>query len=1007
MLKQLFCVVALVCTASFLSAQNVFDPSDTLITYDGSSPAGTTSNPGVPPNFIMSKWVRSSKMHWPTNNFKCYIWNGMQFRLRFPNNYNPANPGKYPVIVFFHGGGEIGGVYDNEMQLVWGAQLFEQRINNGEWNGFLLFPQEPAIGWNDYHFSRINSVLDTLQKYNNTDPDRVIAMGLSAGGFGGLSYTSLYPQRVAVSIQASPVQVAALTNTVNNWVHVPVWVANGGTDVNPDPASMQGFYTGVRNAGADIYQTYFANSSHNTWTDMWTLKNPAGAYLTDVYWANAHKAQPLVYFQNQQFCNGAPLSARMGITPGFYAYEWQQNGVTIPGANGNEYTATQAGQYRVRFMRVAGGAWSAWSPRPVVISTKACATDTLFAEHFTNDNAYVSAAPYSRSNFTCQNGIMTSGTDQFTQDATGVQGNRFLASFTSNGSGCTYSAGDMVWARSGSIAVTPNTNYEYSFYAGNQNGTNPAQLAPVINGTALISGAAAVTGTGNASWKKFTYTWNSGNAVSATIGIINRAVVTAGNDFAIDEICFKRLPASLYPACVTNTAPANGATLSTQTTATLSWPSSPTATTYDVYLWTGATSPQKPVANVGGTSYNAKGLAAGTLYNWYIIPRNAIGAATGCSAAGTTVFTTAATDTPLPACAVNITPSNGAVIAAQNSASLNWASVAKANSYDVYLWTGPTVPAKAIAHTTTNSYLASGLAIGTTYSWYIVPGNGSGRATGCISNKTYFTTTSSSVTDTGKGTGLRGDYYKNSHMDGKIVFSRIDPTVNFNWGSGSPSPLVGHKEFSVRWTGWVQSLYSETYTFYTDADDGARLWVNGQLLGDSWKGHRFFKETSGRITLVAGVKYTIQMEYYDKKGNAVAKLFWSGPSTQKEIIPMHQLYPAAASDKDDKGIHPKPHLEFLDAFLNIKDGIIQTTGIYPNPVLSGQNTTLLINSDEEEKATVQIVSVTGNKMTSQQVDLRKGVNRVAIKTSDLRPGLYIIYVSTHLNGPATLQLIIN
>jgi len=96
------------------------------------------------------------------------------------------------------------------------------------------------------------------------------------------------------------------------------------------------------------------------------------------------------------------------------------------------------------------------------------------------------------------------------------------------------------------------------------------------------------------------------------------------------------------PLCVTNTSPANGSTIGTQTTATLTWPSAATATSYDVYLWTGATAPSSPTANVGSTSYNATGLTASTTYNWYIAPRNAIGAATGC-AANKTTFTTAAT----------------------------------------------------------------------------------------------------------------------------------------------------------------------------------------------------------------------------------------------------------------------------------------------------------------------------------------------------------------------------
>ena len=514
MLRLSILLLTLVC-CHLVNAQNVFNPADPLIQYDSTAPAGSAANPVKPSEFTMSKWVRTPRVAWNTSNFKSYSWRGMSFRLRFPNNYNPANASKYPVIVFFHGGGEIGTVYDNEFQLLLGAQLFEERINNGQWNGFLLFPQQTAIGWDDYYFSRINGVLDTLQKYNAADPDRVIAMGLSLGGYGAVAYGSFYPGRVATMLPASPAQVRTLSGSINNYKHIPIWLANGGLDTNPDPYNAQAFYKDVRNAGGDIYQTYYANTGHDTWSYMWYQNNGTGANMLTAFWNNAHKAQPLLFFQQQQFCTGAPIAARMGITAGYAAYEWDKNGSSIPGATGNEYTATSTGQYRVRFKRDAAGPWSAWTPHPVVISTKSCMADTLFAEHFTGDNYFVAATSYSIGNFGCQGGIVTSGTDQITQDATGIQGSRYLVNYTyAAGGGCSYGVNDRVWNTASPVTVLPNTNYEYSFYLGNLSGASPARLAPTINGTPLTDSFAAATGSGNGSWKKFTYTWNSGNATS-------------------------------------------------------------------------------------------------------------------------------------------------------------------------------------------------------------------------------------------------------------------------------------------------------------------------------------------------------------------------------------------------------------------------------------------------------------------------------------------------------------
>jgi hypothetical protein len=140
----------------------------------------------------------------------------------------------------------------------------------------------------------------------------------------------------------------------------------------------------------------------------------------------------------------------------------------------------------------------------------------------------------------------------------------------------------------------------------------------------------------------------------------------------------------------------------------------------------------------------------------------------------------------------------------------------------------------------------------------------------------------------GTGNGLSAVYYDNRDFTGATV-SRVDPTVNFDWGTGAPAPGIGPDTFSARWTGQVQAQVSQTYTFYTTSDDGVRLRVDGQLIIDNWTNHAA-AENSGTITLTAGQRYNIEMEFYEDGGLATAKLSWSGPSTPKQIIPQSQLY---------------------------------------------------------------------------------------------------------------------
>jgi hypothetical protein len=140
------------------------------------------------------------------------------------------------------------------------------------------------------------------------------------------------------------------------------------------------------------------------------------------------------------------------------------------------------------------------------------------------------------------------------------------------------------------------------------------------------------------------------------------------------------------------------------------------------------------------------------------------------------------------------------------------------------------------------------------------------------------------------GGGLRGDYYQGTNFQ-NLMLIRIDSQVNFNWGDpGSPDALVGNDNFSVRWAGEVEAAFTETYTFYTNSDDGARLWVDGQQLVDDWT-DQGTSENYGTIDLVAGNVYTLVMEYNDSSGAAVAELQWSSPSVPKQLIPQAALSP--------------------------------------------------------------------------------------------------------------------
>ncbi len=112
----------------------------------------------------------------------------------------------------------------------------------------------------------------------------------------------------------------------------------------------------------------------------------------------------------------------------------------------------------------------------------------------------------------------------------------------------------------------------------------------------------------------------------------------------------------------------------------------------------------------------------------------------------------------------------------------------------------------------------------------------------------------------------RGVYWNNVGQSGTPALIRNDVAVNFNWGFGSPNPvLVFADYFSARWTR-VFTFIGGTYRFNLNADDGIRLVIDGNVILDrysyvGWQTNRI------DVPISAGV-HTIQIDYVEQGGIA-------------------------------------------------------------------------------------------------------------------------------------------
>ncbi|MHC4437062.1 MAG: carbohydrate binding domain-containing protein, partial [Planctomycetota bacterium] len=465
-------------------------------------------------------------------------------------------------------------------------------------------------------------------------------------------------------------------------------------------------------------------------------------------------------------------------------------------------------------------------------------------------------------------------------------------------------AGENAWAsglqHAGHVFET-NKIYTLSVFLKCNEGTLSIGLKPEL-GEDPWTGYGATTVTITDEWVEYTTTTPVITEDVDPATITFHISATAG-DFWVDAVRWYEgdyVPPSFSSFTARNPSPENGAT-HPETWASLSWTAGNAAASHDVYIgdnyddvlagtgdtfW-GNQGLDFIIAGFPGNPY-PDGLVQGTTYYWRIDEVNDLHP-----------------DSPWvgdvwsflvpPKKAYNPIPADGAKFL-EADVELGWAAGFGTILHNVYLGdnfddvdagTGGTAQGPAALPT----FSVGNLDPGKTYYWRIDEFDGFETHKGDIW----------SFATAGPGGGVRADYYKGMNFE-NLVLTRTDPQIDFSWGDpGGPDASVGDDNFSARWTGEVEAAFTETYTFYPRTDDGARLYVDGQLLVDRWV-DRSATENRGTIDLIAGNTYSLVMEYYENTGGAVAELRWSSPRTPKQLIPQAALaLPVKASSPTPRG----------------------------------------------------------------------------------------------------------
>jgi hypothetical protein len=118
----------------------------------------------------------------------------------------------------------------------------------------------------------------------------------------------------------------------------------------------------------------------------------------------------------------------------------------------------------------------------------------------------------------------------------------------------------------------------------------------------------------------------------------------------------------------------------------------------------------------------------------------------------------------------------------------------------------------------------------------------------------------------------KGEYWSNQSLNGNPKLVRNDKAIDFQWGDGAAASGLPADDFSVRWSRKVSFNPPGVYRLHVLADDGIRVYVDGDMVLNEWHASKGDEVYVTDLTLRD--EHQVVVEYYERGGKAKARFWW-------------------------------------------------------------------------------------------------------------------------------------
>lgn len=199
-------------------------------------------------------------------------WN---FRVIIPES---AANSKRPLVVTLHGA--AGGDADAHKNTACYAEPGFEAIDP-----IILSPNGGTLLWDrPFNQDQVIGLIYLVNKFLNTDKDKVVVSGYSNGGNGSWLYAEIYPEIFRAAIpMASSYNVYSTTGNVR-YIRVPLYVIHGEADELFPLADTQEWVQAVQQDGGDVTLEVAPGLTHNEPCNYVPYLKNAAEWLQNEVW---------------------------------------------------------------------------------------------------------------------------------------------------------------------------------------------------------------------------------------------------------------------------------------------------------------------------------------------------------------------------------------------------------------------------------------------------------------------------------------------------------------------------------------------------------------------------------------------------------------------------------------------------------------------------------------------------------------------------------------------------